>query len=174
MEVLGRIPRWITPVVTGLKGAERQLEAWRCGRIVTGEGQLKYIQRRWIGYRASVWRVAWEKRYRPTRGQPECVLFYHHGLLSSDFLVLGYVYSHPRASLSSLYCAGLVLDEIARIKGCHAIVTEVTNARLTDRFLTRWGWEQHCLNWSGRHFIKRFYGDYPNVPSAWRGKIRSF
>ena len=153
-----------------LSGAEQQLEGWRCGRIVTAAGRLRYVQRRLMGYRASLLRVMWEKRYRPNR-RCECELFYHHSWFSSDFLVLGYVRSHPQASLASLYCASLVLDEVARIKGCHAIVTEVTNSRLSDRLLERWGWERHCLTWSGRHFIKRFYGQYPELPAVWRERI---
>ncbi len=170
MEVIGRVPDFICPRVTTLASAQATLEKWRCGRIVTLDGRLKYIQRRWLGYRASIWRVALERRFRPS-GQPECSLYYHHGWLSSDFIVLGYVRSHPRSSLSSLYCATLVLDEIARIKRANAIVTEVSNGRLSDRLLARWGWEQHCLTWPGRHFIKRFYGDYPSIPPCWRSRI---
>lgn len=170
MEVLGRVPKVVCPPITRLKGSESRLEKWRCGRIVTCEGRLRLIQRRWLGYRASLLRVGIDKRFRP-RGLPECVLLYHHGWLSKDYLVLGYVASHPRASTASLYCAGLVLDEVARVKGCHAIVTEVTNPRLSDQLLERWGWERHCQSWSGRHFIKRFYGTYPEIAEPWRERI---
>lgn len=170
MEVFGRVPAAISPRITSLAGHEKQIEGWRCGRIVTADGRLRHIQRRWMGYRASLLRVRWEQRYRPS-GLPECELFYHHGWFSSDFLVLGYVRSHPQASLASLYCAGLVLDEVARIKRCHAIVTELTNSRLSDRLLSRWGWERHCLSWSGRHYIKRFYGEYPDLPEVWRERV---
>lgn len=170
MEVLGRVPRVVCPVISELAGNERRLERWRCGRIVTGQGRLKFVQRRWMGYRASIWRVALERRYRP-QSAIECELFYHHGWLSSDFLVLGYVRSHPQATLASFYCATLVLDEIARIKRSHAIVTELSNDRLSDRLMTRWGWQQHCLTWPGRHYIKRFYGTYPDTPAVWLGKM---
>ena len=172
MEVLGRVPQFLTPAITSLSEAEQRLEHWRCGRIVTANGRLRCIQQRWVGYRASVWRVAWEKRFRP-QAAVECELFFHHKLLSPDFLVLGYARSHPRASLASLYCASLVLDEVARIKRCHAIVTELSNDRLSDRLLLRWGWERHCLSWSGRHFIKRFYGEYPEIPPLWRERLSS-
>ncbi len=164
------VPLLFGPVITSLAGSEQLLERWRCGRIVTAEGRLKFVQRRWLGYRASLLRVGWEKLLRPSR-HVECELFYHHGVLSADYLVLGYVRSHPRASLSSFYCATLVLDAVARIKGSHAIVTEVSNTRLSDRLMSRWGWERHCLNWSGRHFIKRFYGVYPEIPAAWLERI---
>jgi hypothetical protein len=64
-----------------------------------------------------------------------------------------------------------MLDEIARIKGAHAIVCHVTNGRISDRLLRRWGWEAHCLNWKGRHFIKRFYGRYADIPNHWRSRL---
>lgn len=114
MEFFGRIPAALCAPIMRMQGAEARLENWRCGRIVTSEGRLRFIQRRWCGYRASLMRVGWEIRHRPAK-RIECELFYHHGWFSSDFLVLGYVRSHPEASLASLYCATLVLDEIARI-----------------------------------------------------------
>lgn len=170
MEILGRYPATVYPVVERIAGSESKLEAWRCGRIVTAGGRLKFVQRRWLGYRASLWRVAWEQRFRP-ESAITCELFYHHGWMSSDFLVLGYVRSHPQASLASFYCATLVLDEIARLKRSHAIVTELSNPRLSDRLMKRWGWDQHCLTWPGRHYIKRFYGTYPSLPENWQSRL---
>jgi hypothetical protein len=59
----------------------------------------------------------------------------------------------------------LVLDEIARIKQTDAIVCDVRNARISDRLLRRWGWESHVPQSRRRHFIKRFYGEYPDTRS---------
>ncbi len=73
---------------------------------------------------------------------------------------------------ASLYCATLVLDEIARLKRSHAIVAEINNPRISDRLMERWGWERHCLSWRGRHFIKRFYGVFPAIPAAWQARLR--
>ncbi len=170
MDLVDAVRRTVNPVVVDLASSSAELERWRCGRIVTSQGRLKYVQRRWLGYRASIWRVALDRRWR-RKTAVECELYYHHNMFSSDYLVLGYVSSHAASSLSSFYCATLVLDEIARIKRSHAIVTEVSNPRLSDRLLNRWGWERHCLTWPGRHFIKRFYGTYPTVPLAWRSRL---
>jgi hypothetical protein len=148
----------------------REVVAWRAGRIVTEAGRLGWIERRWWAYKASRFRVAWDTARRP-RGLVGCQIFFHHSPSNPDFLVLGYVSSHPRASLSSLYCGLVVLDEIARLKGSSAIVAEVTNDRLSDRLLARWGWEPHCRNWRGRHFIKRFYGGYPVLTPFWAERI---
>lgn len=172
MEVPSRLPRAARRCVLDLATGERELSGWRAGRIVTAAGRLVRVERRWMTYKATRLRVWWD-RSRRRRRERECELFFHHAPGNPDFLVLGYVRSHPEAALASFYCATLVLDEIARIKGCHAIVAEVTNDRLSDRLLARWGWQRHCLSWRGRHFIKRFYGAYPAIPVAWRDRLSS-
>lgn len=158
-----------TPI-DDLGAASDQLKSWRAGRIVTADGRLVRIERRWLPYKASRMRVWWDSRQRPRRGV-ECSLYFHEQRGNPRFLVLGYIASHPRAALSSFFCALLVLDEVARLKACDAIVAEVTNSRMSDRLLKRWGWEQHCLQWRGRHVIKRFYGKYPVVPPLWRARM---
>lgn len=167
MEVLGRLPRAVYRPVENLATENGELAKWRAGRIVTSAGRLVRVERRWLAYKATRLRVWWDRR-RPQSGPQQCELFFHQPVGNPDFLVLGYVRSHPRESLASFYCATLVLDEIARMKRCHAVVAEVTNDRISDRLLARWGWEQHCLSWRGRHFIKRFYGVYPPIPGAWQ------
>ncbi len=174
-----------SPTLPANKNVVQQVAGWPCGRIVTSDGRLVAIQRRLLAYRPTRWRAWFDAKRRAAwlrkdesaesetsaTGPYRCVLYYHHGWLSADFLVLSYVSSHPRASLSSFYCATLVLDELAREKGSHAIVAELTNERISDRLMQRWGWERHCLNWKGRHFIKRFYGTYPALPDEWRTRI---
>lgn len=172
MEVLGRLPEAIFRPVKNLAAEGARLEHWRAGRIVTASGRLVGVERRWMAYKATRLRVWWDRR-QPPGGAIQCELYFHQPIGNPGFLVLGYVRSHPLASLSSFYCATLALDEIARIKGCYAIVAEVTNERLSDRLLARWGWAQHCRTWRGRHFIKRFYGDYPSIPPAWRERLGS-
>ena len=170
MEVLGRLPLNVFRPVEDLAAGKSDLARWRAGCIATADGRLVRIERRWIPYKASRLRVWWDRSRRKT-SRIECELFFHHARGNGDFLVLGYVRSHRRASLASFYCATLVLDEIARIKRCGAIVADVTNDRLSDRLLERWGWQRHCHSWRGRHFIKRFYGTYPAVPAAWVSRI---
>ena len=55
------------------------------------------------------------------------------------------------------------LDEIARIKGSDAILTDAANFRISDRSLRRHGWERHTKARYHRNYIKRFYGQYPEV-----------
>jgi hypothetical protein len=56
-----------------------------------------------------------------------------------------------------------VLDEIARIKRSDAIMAHVTTSSVSDRLMRRWGWEPHLESTGQRHFIKRFYGVYPQT-----------
>ena len=166
------IGRTLKPRVDDVNAHAAELKAWRAGRIVTAAGRLVHVERRWLPYKASRIRVWWDMRRRPRRAV-ECSIYFHQQRGNPRFLVLGYVASHPQAALSSLYCGLLVLDEIARLRACDAVVAEVTNSRLSDRLLRRWGWEQHCLQWRGRHFIKRFYGNYPVIATLWRRRMTS-
>jgi len=53
------------------------------------------------------------------------------------------------------------MDEIARIKGSDAVLSEAFNWRISSRLAERWGWVRHKPSRWRRHFIKRFYGSYP-------------
>lgn len=142
----------------------------RNGRIVTENGKLDAVHGRWWPHLGDMLNVLWDTHAR-SFAQDRCELYFHQPLGSPGFLTLSYIRSGPRTTLSTLYAATLVLDEIARLKQANAIVAHVTNDRITDRLLTRWGWQQHCLDWSGRHFIKRFYGKYPAIKTCWRDRL---
>lgn len=148
-----------------------QLERRSHGRIVTQAGQLEAVYGRWLPYHSNLWRVWWDQRARRFPSD-RCELYYHTPWSSPGFLTLSYVRSGPRTSLSTFYAATLVLDEIARLKHSHAIVCNVTNQRISPRLMQRWGWQAHCTQWSGRHYIKRFYGQYPAIPDAWIKRLR--
>jgi hypothetical protein len=113
----------------------------------------------------------WDMRFRPLQ-QDRCELYYHQAWGAQSFLTLSYVRAGAQTSLTTLYTAALALDEIARLKQSAAIVSHVSNSRISDRLLQRWGWQQHCLNWPGRHFIKRFYGSFPRIGKQWRERLR--
>ncbi len=143
---------------------------WRCGRIVTENGRLLGVYGRWWPHLGSWLQVIWDTNFRSMRGD-RCELFYHEPLSTPGYLCLSYVHSGARTTLATCYLAKLALEEIARIRAAKAIVCHVTNYRVTDRLMQRWGWEAHCSNLSGRHFIKRFYGSYPEIPPYWRERL---
>lgn len=156
--------------VTNVSDYRELLRRRRAGRIVTQAGQLHAIYGRWWPHSGNLFQVQWDTMFRNVAGD-RCELFYHVPSAASGFLTLSYVHSGPRTSLSTFYAATLLLDEIAQLKQSCAIVCHVTNARISDRLLTRWGWQAHCLQWKGRHFIKRLYGNYPTIAPQWRQRL---
>jgi hypothetical protein len=90
-------------------------------------------------------------------------LFYNQPRLHPNYLSLKYAVSSRDTSLATMLGALGVLDEIARIKGSDAILTDAANFRISDRFLRRQGWERHTKARYHRNYIKRFYGEFPAV-----------
>ena len=91
-----------------------------------------------------------------------CVLYYNQPFFHKNFLALKYIVSNRGTSFASFQLAQKILDLVAKIKCTDALVCEINNERITRRLLERWGWEEHRLDTSGRHFIKRFYGNFPD------------
>jgi len=59
-----------------------------------------------------------------------------------------------------------VLDEIARLKPERRPAVRCGQLADLDRAMARRGWVPHCPSRWHRHFIKRFYGVFPE-PAAW-------
>jgi hypothetical protein len=156
--------------IADIAASRKALAACRAGRIRTRQGRLEAVYGRWWPYCGSLLGVWWDARYL-TQAADCCDLYFHVPLTAPGFLSLDYARSGRRASVTTSYAALLVLDEIARLKQSQAIVCHVTNERLTDRFMRRRGWEPHCPHWTGRHFIKRFYGSYPRLAPGWRRRL---
>ena len=136
------------------------LKRWRCGRIIMKAGKLQQIRRRWLPSTVSVAQVLWQMTYG-RMDDDICWLDYHQPIGMPGFLTLDYVRSGHKAGYKSFAGAVHVLDEIARARNAVAIVAHVTNGGISDRFMQRMGWQQHLQQWSGRHWIRRFYDGYP-------------
>lgn len=140
---------------------EPALRRLRSGRVEMRGGQFVCVRPLWFPARASIAQVWFQSHWR--RGEPDqCLLDYHQPLGSPGFLVLDYVHSGPETRLATFRGALEVLDEIARLRGTLAIVAHVSTHAISDRLLTRWGWQQHMHHRTGRHWIKRFYDGYPD------------
>lgn len=161
---------WGLRPVTNVASDGACLTARRAGCIVTELGRLRGVYGRWWPYAGNHVQMLWDMRFRRLSSD-RCELYYHAPLGSPGFLTLAYIRSGPATSLSTAYAATLILDEIARLKQANAIVCHVTNERIRDRLLLRWGWQTHCPQWSGRHFIKRFYDHYPSISASWRKRL---
>ncbi len=137
-----------------------EIRRWRCGRIVMQSGRLVEIQHRLCCGNVSVAQVWWQARFG-RNDDDLCWLDYHQPLGMPSFLTLDYIRSGRFAGYKTFVGACHVLDEIARIRGASAIVAHVSNHNITDRLLTRLGWQRHAEHWQGRHWIRRFYDGYP-------------
>jgi hypothetical protein len=114
--------------------------------------------------------VTWRGQFS-TRGllRDACRLFFNQPMAHRNFLALKYIVSNFGTTFATIRRAMLVLDEIARIKKSDAILAHVTSPQISDRLMQRWGWERHLEHSSRRQFIKRFYGEYPDL----RAEVRS-
>jgi len=95
-------------------------------------------------------------RFHQNNQGDRCLLYYNQPRGNDDFLALKYIVSSRDATFATFRRALLILDCIALIKASKAIVAEVSNLRISDRLLTRWGWVSHVPQSKRRHFIKRF------------------
>jgi hypothetical protein len=140
---------------------EPLLRRRRYGVIEVAEGRLvRIVLRPWP--KVPIWAEArllgdWRHRWRAGK---VCRLYYNQPFGKVNFLTLAYVQSDRDASFESFRKALTILDEIARIKEADFLVTDVANARISDRLLQRWGWSPLAEKRWHRLFIKRFYGDY--------------
>ncbi len=137
------------------------------GVICIESGKLKEIVLRPWPKLISVAEISWlgNRTHDRTAGD-YCWVYYNQPRRHRNFLALKYIVSSQQASFRTFRNSLIVLDEIARIKRSDAIVCELRNMRISDRLCRRWGWESHVPSSRRRHFIKRFYGTYPDPARA--------
>jgi len=104
--------------------------------------------------------------YHRCRHADRCRLYYNQPRRFPNFLAVKYFLSAHDTRLDTVRRLLEALDEIARIKGCDAILCDAANWRLSTAIMTRFGWEPHVPSKWHRHFIRRFYGKYP-PPVGW-------
>ncbi len=156
--------------ITDLTRDAEELRQRRYGVIEVIDGQFRRVLLRpWpkilVGPEV-LWFGEWLHQRR--RGD-RLLLYYNQPWRFPGFLALAYALSSRETSLRSIRVGLEVLDEIARLKKSDALLCDLGNWRISERFMRRWGWASHCpTTWWHRHFIKRFYGTYPPRP-AWLG-----
>lgn len=147
-----------------LQADSELLRRRRYGVIEMAAGQLVGIQLRPWPKVVSIWEtmLRGERFHRQNSGD-RCWLYYNQPRHYPGFLALTYVLSTRQCRLATFKGALDVLDEIARLKGTDALLCDAANSRISDRLLSRWGWQSHCPSRWHRNFIKRFYGEYPTA-----------
>jgi hypothetical protein len=134
------------------------------GVIETADERLAAVRLRRLPKMVSLPEALWLGRVVHARRRGNrCLLYYNQPRSCPNYLALKYVVSQRDTTLATFRLALVVLDRIAAIKCSDAIVADVTNLRISDRLLRRWGWEPHLAGGWHRHWIKRFYGNYPTT-----------
>jgi hypothetical protein len=158
-------PFWQT--VSDLHSQRDLLRRRRFGVIEMQAGRFSRIALRPLPKLVSDWESRWMgARYHRRAVGDRCWLYYNQPLGHSNFLAIKYMISARDCTFATARAAMTVLEEIARLKGSDAALCDVSNQRISARLLAREGWEQHCLASPRRHFIKRYYGDYPEPEMA--------
>ena len=136
----------------------------RYGVIETSAGQLRAIH-----FRPLPKILSWPEvfpvgpNYHARGRADRCLLYYNQPLSSPNFLALKYMVTTAGTPYASFSAALQILDAIAQLKQSDAILCDASNSRLSDRLLARFGWQAHKPGRWHRNFIKRFYGNYPNI-----------
>jgi hypothetical protein len=148
--------------VFDLEAGAAQLRRRRYGVIEIEHGRLTQIRLKPFPKIGSLVEVHWISQWRGKRRPADrCQLFYNQPVQHTNFLTLSYIESTFQTSWKSISRALRALDHIARIKRSDAILTEVSNTHISDRLMRRLGWERHLPKSRKRHYIKRFYGQFP-------------
>ena len=132
------------------------------GVIVAQQGALDCIQIRPFPKLISVTEALWiggysHKRIKRNRVQ----VYYNQPTRHPNYLVAKYAVSELGTTLATMRAAFKTFMEIARIKHADAVLCQVISRRITDRVMQYWGFERHNRESRGRHYIRRFYGNYP-------------
>ena len=140
------------------------VELKRCpwGLIEAADGELEFVQPRPWPKLVSGWEAFWVGGWKHRRFEQDRVQFwYGQPLGHRRYLVLSYALSRLGTTLQTIRAALRALDEVAVLKRSDAILCEATNSRLSDRVMRFSGFERHLTERCKRHFIRRFYGEYP-------------
>jgi len=153
-----------TETITDLTASAESIRRRRYGVIETVDGDFGRLQFRPWPKIVALADLAWllNCHRRPGTGN-RCWLYFNQPVRHSNFLALKYVVSTRDCTLATFRKSLTVLDEIARIKGTDALLTDAASWRISERLLARWGWEPHCPSRWHRNYIKRFYGVYPGL-----------
>ncbi len=153
--------------VTDLHDGADAIARRRFGVIEAVAGQFVNVRLRPFPKLVSLPEILTLGRYLHSRwADDRCRIFYDQPLRCPNFLAVKYIISGRGTSYRTFRRAVEALDEVARIKSTDALLCELATWRISREMMVRWGWEPHCNSRWRRHYIKRFYGEYPPRP-AW-------
>jgi len=144
--------------VTDLAAGADVLRTHRYGVIEVADGALRCVRLRPFPKVASFWEAWLARHARLTRRSGNrCWLYYNQPRRYPWCLTLQYIISSHDTTFHTFRLAVELLDEVARIKRIDTLLCDVSNVRISDRLLERWGWEPHApMPWH-RNYVKRLY-----------------
>lgn len=142
-------------------GAEL-LRTWSYGVIEIADEKLVGVHLRPWPTLVSVPEVWLGQLFHRWTAGNRCWIYYNVPFGCPSFLAVTYAASYRDTTLGTIRLGMETLDRIAAIRRTDALVCEISLSKIPPALCRRWGWEPHCANQIGlRHFIKRFYGEYP-------------
>jgi hypothetical protein len=155
---------WPVETICDLESGRERVRAARYGVIETAGGALRVVHLRpWPKLVSLTELLPLGPRYHCRGVADRCLLYYNQPRRMPNFLALKYIVSTGGTSYQTFRAALLALDAIAELKQADAIVCDAANGRLSDRLMTRLGWEPHKPQRWHRNYIRRFYGVYPGT-----------
>jgi len=145
---------WGMPAVTTLAGNEERVSKWRYGEVVLRNGRAVSIQARWWPRWGTVWGAMVDRVVR-SLPEDECRFYYSFPRSAPGYMSLLYVHAGEKTYYRTFHQGIVAIDAIAGLHKARAIVCQVTNDRLNDRMMTRWGYVKHAENLGDNHYIRR-------------------
>jgi hypothetical protein len=154
--------QWPFETIRDFESGCEQIRTRRYGVIETAGGALRAVHLKpWPKLASLPECLPLGPRYHCRGTADRCLLYYNQPRRMPNFLALKYIVSTHGTSYRTFRAALVALDAIAELKRTDAIVCDAANFRLSDRLMTRLGWEPHKPQRWHRNFIRRFYGNYP-------------
>jgi len=153
---------WLGETIQDLAAGRERLLRRSHGVIETAGGELRAVHLRpWpkMVSLTELWPLG--PRYHARGDADRCLLYFNQPRRMPNFLAVRYVITTAGTSYRTFRAALTTLDWIAELKGVDALVCDAANMRLSERFMTRMGWEPHKPQRWHRNYIRRFYGVYP-------------
>jgi len=134
----------------------------RYGVIEAVDGRLVAVRfRPWPKWVSLPEALFFGNRYHDRRRADRCRVYFNQPRRFSNFLAVPYLLCGRGTRLATVHAALAALDAVARIKRSDALLADVLNFRISPRLLARYGWVSHKPSRWHRHYVKRFYGEYP-------------
>lgn len=146
---------WGLPAVLSIAGNEKLISEWRYGAIALRHGDITSIQARWWPRWGTLWGAMSDRVVR-TLPDEECRFYYSFPRSAPGYMSLLYVHAGEKTTYRTFHRGIVAVEEIANLRKARGIVCQVTNERLTDRMMTRWGYSKHAESLGNNHYIRRW------------------